>query len=100
MKKSSKFLIVLLIVVMMGIAIPQISYNSQYDVPEGVWYESEALVDNPIERIIVLGFKLVDEQSKEYSYHMEVKTIFGLTYADIYFTDTGSYIERKLPFLN
>jgi hypothetical protein len=90
----------IVIVLVLGIVIPNASYNSQYDVPEGVWYESSALVSNPIERFIVLGFKLTEDHTKDISYHLEVKTIFGLTYADVYFTDNGSYIERRLSFLN
>lgn len=102
MRKKGKILILvtIIIVLFLGIAIPKFSYTSQYDVPEGVWYESDALVSNPIEQIIVLGFKLVDNNLKDVSYHLEVKTIFGLTYADIYITDNGNYIERRLSFMN
>lgn len=101
MRKKRKVLIVITIIVViaLGIIIPKFSYTSQYDVPEGIWYESSALVSNPIDQVFVLGFKLVDVESKDISYHLEVKTIFGFTYADIYFTDNGSYIERKLTFL-
>jgi hypothetical protein len=102
MKKRSKMLIILTIVIVLvlGIAIPNVLFNSQCDVPEGVWYESSALVSNPIEQFLVLGFKLTEDHAKDISYHLEVKTIFGLTYADVYFTDNGSFIERRLLFLN
>ncbi len=67
----------MIIIIVLGIAIPEVSYNSQYGIPEGIWYEVNILVDNPLEQIIVLGFKSVEDQSKDYSYHIEVKTIFG-----------------------
>lgn len=102
MKKRNRFLIVLILVLilLLGIIIPKYIYTSHNEVPEGVWYAIIALVDNPIEKVIILGYDSVIEDSKEHTYHIKVKTIFGLTYADIYVTSNGSYIERRLSFLN
>jgi len=95
-----KFIGLCIVILILGFAIPVISSQSLNDLPMSVKETALHLMENPLEKPFVLGYKIINNVEREdYGYHVEVITWFGLTYADIYIGDNyGGYIERKLIF--